>query len=201
MEPLSEQTISKNPFEQFEKWFKVVYQSDVPESTAVILATCTPDLKPSARAVLMKDYSEDGFVFFTNYNSRKAEELDANPNAALLFYWGLLDRQIRIEGKVEKVSAEISDQYFASRPKRSRISALASPQSRIIEKENLDEKVAELSKQYEAGDYVPRPEHWGGYRLNPVYFEFWQGKADRLHDRICYKKHEDGSWQIYRLAP
>lgn len=201
MDILHEDSIKQDPFQQFEDWYKRVYQSDIQEPTAVVLATCNTDLKPSVRTVLMKDYSERGFVFFTNYESRKAQELTENPNAAMLFYWGILDRQIRIEGRVEKVGTGLSDQYFDSRPKRSRISAIASPQSKIIEKNTLDARVKELMEKFEHSDKVPRPANWGGYVLIPDYFEFWQGKTDRLHDRMVYQKSESGVWKIYRLAP
>jgi len=201
VEYLSEENLKTSPFEQFDIWYKVTYQSDIQEPTAVMLATCNKDLKPSSRTVLMKDYSEEGFMFFTNYDSRKGIELITNPNAAMLFYWGILDRQIRIEGTVKKVSESLSDQYFDSRPKRSRISAIVSDQSQKVEKKTLDEEVRQLNQKYESTDKVPRPANWGGFILQPTYFEFWQGKTDRLHDRFVYEKQIDNSWQNYRIAP
>lgn len=200
MATLSEKKVAQSPFDQFKEWFDEVLQSDVKEPTAMILATSTKDGVPSARTVLLKDYDEEGMVFFTNYQSRKGQELMENPKAALLFYWGDFERQIRIEGVVEEVDDATSDKYFASRPKKSRISAIASPQSQTIEKDVLDKKVSELKERYKGKEEVPRPPFWGGYRLKPHYFEFWQGRADRLHDRVIYKKSEQ-NWKVYRIAP
>lgn len=191
---------SNDPFEQFHKWYNELLNTKVKEPSAVILATVGKNAAPSARTVLMKDYNENGFKFFTNYHSRKGKELEENPKAALVFYWDMLERQVRIEGEVEKVSPEVSDKYFNSRPKLSRISAVVSPQSQVVEKEVLKEKFEALTKKYADHDDVPRPEHWGGYLLKPVYFEFWQGRPNRLHDRIMYQM-EEGAWKKYYLAP
>jgi len=201
MNLLTEDRVEKHPYLQFDKWFKDVLKADFREPTAVILATSTRRGKPSARAVLMKEYNENGFVFYTNYQSRKGRELDENPRAALLFYWDRLERQVRVEGKVSKVSSRQSDDYFGIRPRESRIGAIASPQSEVIkDRMVLEKKVAELAKKFEAIETIPRPVHWGGYTLKPTYFEFWQGQPNRLHDRIAYLLSK-GNWKIKRLAP
>ncbi len=198
---LDEKDIEKHPSDQFEKWFKDVLKCDFREPTAVILATCSRDAKPSARTVLMKEFSKDGFTFFTNYHSRKGRELEENPKATLLFYWDLLERQVRVEGMVEKVSDEESDKYFDFRPRESRISAIASPQSQVVEnRESLESKVNELTSEFVNEERIPRPPNWGGFILKPHYFEFWQGRANRLHDRIAYV-HHNKLWKIFRLAP
>ncbi|GIV34934.1 MAG: pyridoxine/pyridoxamine 5'-phosphate oxidase [Chitinophagales bacterium] len=198
---LSEETIEKNPFDQFEKWFNDVLKANFKEPTAVALATCSRDLKPSVRMVLMKDFSREGFVFYTNYMSRKGREIEENPKAALLFYWDILERQVRVEGLIEKVPDSVSDKYFDSRPRESRIGALASPQSQVIaSREVLEQKVAELQKQFGDNEKIPRPPHWGGYVLSPRYFEFWESRPSRLHDRIAYVL-SDKTWKIFRLAP
>jgi pyridoxamine 5'-phosphate oxidase len=171
------------------------------EPNAMTLATISPEGKPRARMVLLKDFDPRGFVLFTNYQSAKGQELIANPNAALVFWWGELQRQIRIEGTVEKISEEESDNYFFVRPWESRLGAWASNQSEVISgRDILEKRLTELKEEY-AGREVPRPPHWGGFRLIPSLIEFWQGRPSRLHDRLCYYRQEDGSWQRQRLAP
>lgn len=195
---LVESKINSDPFKQFEVWFEDVIKSNIYEPNAMILATAFNN-KPSARVVLLKGLDESGFRFYTNYNSRKGRELNANPNAALLFYWMELERQVRIEGKIEKLSREESLEYFNSRPLESRYGALASNQSEVIpNREYLEKKFFELKEKY--GDNPPMPETWGGYILKPFLFEFWQGRPNRLHDRIVYEKSEN-TWKIYRLSP
>ncbi|MEO8712768.1 MAG: pyridoxamine 5'-phosphate oxidase [Parafilimonas sp.] len=197
---LDEKDISANAIEQFKRWWNDAVNGKVIEVNAMTLATSTKDGKPSARIVLLKDYDENGFVFFTNYESHKGRELTENPNAALVFFWKEIERQIRIEGTVEKVSAEESDEYFFSRPEGSRIGAWASPQSTVIKNRDLLEVNA---KRYieEFKNSIPRPPHWGGYRVMPLTIEFWQGRSNRLHDRIQYTKTAEGSWKAERLAP
>lgn len=198
---LNEADAATDPFTQFRAWFDAALQANLPEPNAMTLATATPDGVPSARVVLLKGVDERGFVFFTNYESRKGNELAANPHAALVFYWPELERQVRIEGDVERVSAEESDAYFQSRPFGSRIGAWASAQSRPIEgRAWLEQRVAELEARYADGD-IPRPPYWGGYRVIPRAVEFWQGRPSRLHDRLRYTRQDDGSWRIERLSP
>ncbi|MFN3872341.1 MAG: pyridoxamine 5'-phosphate oxidase [Ignavibacterium sp.] len=195
---LLEGKIHSNPFKQFSEWFEEVLNSNVYEPNAMILATAS-DNKPSARVVLLKGFDENGFKFYTNYNSRKGQELSVNPNAALLFYWMELERQVRIEGRIEKLSREESLEYFNSRPLESRYGALASNQSEIIpNREYLEKKFSELKEKY--GDNPPMPGNWGGFILIPNLFEFWQGRPSRLHDRIVYERTES-NWKIYRLSP
>jgi pyridoxamine 5'-phosphate oxidase len=198
---LDEKTADRNPIDLFRRWFDDARAtvSRLPE--VMTLATATADGKPSARMVLLKQVDERGFVFYTNYRSRKANELDDNPQAALVFYWTQLDRQVRVEGRVVRVSAAESDEYFRTRPRESQLGALASPQSEVIESRKvLEENFRELEARY-AGREVERPEHWGGYRLVPERIEFWQNRVGRLHDRINYERQADGSWSINRLAP
>ena len=165
------------------------------------LATATPDGQPSARMVLLRGFDARGFVFHTNYESRKAGELTRNPRAALVFYWAGLERQVRVEGRIERVSAEESDAYFAGRPRGSQLSACASPQSQLVDsREVLEQRAQELAVEYE-GRPVPRPAIWGGYRVVPAAIEFWQGRANRLHDRLQYVPREGGGWRVERLAP
>ena len=200
LESLNKEDVAADAISQFAKWWQEALNSNIDEVNAITLATATKDGKPSARIVLLKDYDERGFVFFSNYNSHKGLELEANPHAALIFFWKELERQIRIEGTVEKVSAEESDAYFYTRPVGSRIATWASPQSRIIENRKiLEENIREYSGQF--GVEVPRPAHWGGYRVIPLVIEFWQGRSSRLHDRIQYRKESEGNWIIERLAP
>jgi pyridoxamine 5'-phosphate oxidase len=196
---LSETDVPGNPLPLFKLWFDQAVRAECPEPNSMTLATADKAGNPSARIVLLKGADENGFSFFTNYESQKGKDLAVRPQAALLFHWHELERQVRIQGVVERVSAAESDEYFHSRPSASRIGAWASPQSLAIpNREFLDE--AEKQFKAEFGDTPPRPEHWGGYRLRPTEMEFWQGRPSRLHDRIHYKL--DGStWQINRLAP
>lgn len=195
-------TVEKNPYRQFELWFHQAYEVEAPEPNAMTLSTVTPDGRPSARVVLLKGFDENGLVFYTNYESRKGRELAATPYASLLFVWLPLQRQVRLDGPVERVLAEESTAYFQSRPRGSQIGAWASPQSSVIEsREELEERVRELEKKYEGDEVLPRPGHWGGFRVRPERIEFWQGRPSRLHDRIQYTKQADGRWEIVRLAP
>jgi pyridoxamine 5'-phosphate oxidase len=196
---LIESNISKDPFFQFKLWFDLVIKSEIVEPNAMTIATATKNGIPSARVVLLKEYDETGFTFFTNYGSRKGKELAENPRASLLFWWREFERQVRIEGRIEKISKEESQNYFNIRPLKSRYGALASNQSEVVkDREFLENKFADLEKKF--GDNPPMPENWGGYKLIPSKFEFWQGRRDRLHDRICYEKVEN-NWTISRLSP
>ena len=200
LKALNETEIDPDPLKQFEKWYADVLAAGVPEADAMTLATATNDGTPDARIVLLKSFDDRGFVFFTNYRSRKAEELDNNEKACLLFYWLPVKRQVRIEGSVEKVSEEESDDYFHTRPWGSKLGAWASDQSTVIaSREDLEKRFAELELEF--ADNVPRPSHWGGYRVKPAAIEFWQGRENRLHDRIRYRLQDDKSWLIERLAP
>jgi len=197
---LTEDTLERDPVAQFAKWFDDARASVRPHPHAMALATAGPGGRVSARMVLMKDFDAAGFVFYTNYRSLKARELERNARASLLFYWGGLERQVRIEGRIARVSRRESDEYFATRPRGSQLGAWASPQSRTIpDRAALDELYAAAAARY-AG-VVPRPPHWGGYRLAPEAIEFWQGRDDRLHDRILYRRARNGRWLIERLAP
>ena len=198
---LSESEVDANAIKQFEKWWHEAVNSKIDEVNAMTLATASIDALPSARIVLLKEVNEKGFVFFTNYESYKAQQLAENPKACLVFFWKELERQVRITGLIEKISGTQSDEYFQSRPESSRIGAWASPQSRVIEdRQWLDEKFNELVNKME-GTSIPRPHHWGGYLVKPVVIEFWQGRPSRLHDRIQYTLEENGEWKIERLAP
>jgi pyridoxamine 5'-phosphate oxidase len=199
-ETLDESRVAEDPIEQFTRWWKEALGSEIEEVNAMTLATATKDGIPSARIVLLKDYDKKGFVFFTNYKSHKAHELETNPHAALVFFWKVLERQIRIQGMIEKIQAKESDAYFSSRPLGSRLGAWASPQSTVINSRKLLEENIELYKK-QFGENVPRPVHWGGYRVMPFVIEFWQGRSNRLHDRIKYSKQSNGTWKIERLAP
>ena len=200
LQSLHENEVAANPTEQFTTWWNEAMSSNIDEVNAMTLATSSTNGKPDARIVLLKGYDENGFVFFTNYQSRKAQELAANPFATLVFFWKELERQVRIEGTVEIIAAADSDAYFNSRPVGSRIGAWASPQSTVISDRNLlEENVKQLELQYADGN-IPRPEHWGGYVVKPTQVEFWQGRSSRLHDRIRYKLNNN-SWIIERLAP
>jgi len=196
---LDESRAETDPFRQFEKWFQDVLAAGVPLPNAMTLATATLNGRPSARAVLLKGIDHGGLVFFTNYQSRKARELEENPNASLLFCWEELERQVRVDGHIERVSARESDEYFATRPLGSRLSAWASPQSEVVaNRADLEERLAVATARH--GDNPPRPPNWGGYRVTPDSFEFWQGRANRLHDRLLYT-HAGSGWRIVRLAP
>lgn len=199
LKSLSELDVANNPFTQFGVWWNEAIQSEIDEVNAMTLATIKPNNTPAARIVLLKDYNAEGFTFFTNYLSAKGQQLFANPNATICFFWKELQRQVRIEGIIEKVADSISDEYFNSRPQGSKLGAWASPQSKVIANRDL---LTENEKKYAAefGDDIKRPPHWGGYTLKPNYFEFWQGRSNRLHDRITYTKQTD-NWIIERLAP
>jgi pyridoxamine 5'-phosphate oxidase len=199
-QPLEEGSVDPDPIVQFGRWFADALASDMIEPTAMTLATADPGGRPSARMVLLKGFDEGGFVFYTNYGSRKAGELADNPAAALVFWWPTLQRQVRVEGHVGRVSREQSAEYFASRPLGSRLGAWASAQSQVIEsRAELEDRLAELTERYLGGD-VPLPPFWGGYRLRPEVIEFWQNRADRLHDRLRYRRDLEG-WAIERLSP
>ncbi len=189
-----------NPFEQFNNWFQEALNAELPEPTAMHLATVSPAGKPSGRIVLLKGV-DTGFVFYTNYDSRKGKDLINNPFAAVTFFWAELERQVRIEGGIEKVKAEFSDEYFKSRPLESQYGAVASPQSQVVENRDFLERTYQEVLQKFDGQHPPRPENWGGFRLLPEVFEFWQGRKSRLHDRLRYKIAANDLWKIERLAP
>jgi pyridoxamine 5'-phosphate oxidase len=192
--------VSPDPFAEFARWFAEAQAADAAEVNAMVLATATPDGRPSARVVLLKGFDQRGLVFFTDYRSRKAGELAANPRAALALYWDELERQVRVEGTVERTSAEESDLYYRSRPVGSRLGAWASHQSRpIASREELEAGLRDVERRFGGSD-VPLPPHWGGFRVMPERFEFWQGRENRLHDRIRYQR-EGGGWTIERLSP
>ncbi|MEO6980444.1 MAG: pyridoxamine 5'-phosphate oxidase [Mucilaginibacter sp.] len=198
---LSESNTKADPIKQFEVWFNEAEKANVPEFNAMTLATATHDGRPSARIVLLKGIYPEGFVFYTNYLSRKGKEIAKNPVCALTFFWPLMERQVRIEGTLEKITKEQSEKYFHSRPKNSQIGATVSPQSQEIDSRDiLEKKWNELSAEY-ADKEVPKPSFWGGYIVKPRMVEFWQGRSSRLHDRILYKKIDAKTWKKVRLAP
>lgn len=197
---LNESSVEHDPVAQFARWYDEARAVERPLPHAMALATATSSGRPSLRMVLLKGYDARGFVFFTNYRSRKGRELAKNPRASLLFYWGSLERQVRVDGRIAKVSRRESDEYFRTRPRGSQLSAWASPQSDLLAgRADIERRFATVAGRYP--DSVPRPPQWGGYRLVPEAIEFWQGLEDRLHDRLRYRRKRDGRWQLERLAP
>ena len=191
-----------DPIEQFATWFSTAVNSALPDANAMTLATATPEGKPSARVVLLKTFDQRGFVFFTNYQSHKGRELEANPQAALAIYWVELERQVRMVGRVERTSRAESEAYFHARPRGSQLGAWVSHQSEVIDARRiLDARLAEMEERFAGSEVIELPPHWGGYRLVPEMIEFWQGRANRLHDRFRYLLQDDGSWTLDRLAP
>jgi pyridoxamine 5'-phosphate oxidase len=199
---LDEASIEPDPIRQFAAWYDAAVAAGVPEPEAMTLSTATPDGRPSARVVLLRGFDERGFCFFTNYESHKGRELAANPQAALTFHWAALERQVRIEGRAEQTTAAESDAYFTSRPSSSRIGAWSSPQSRVIaDRATLEELFARFRAEHPDDTAIPRPAHWGGFRLVPERIEFWQGRPSRLHDRLRFRRDSGGAWLLERLAP
>ncbi|MBX2992353.1 MAG: pyridoxamine 5'-phosphate oxidase [Bacteroidetes bacterium] len=197
---LLEKDAAANPIVEFQRWFDDATKAGIPDANAMALATATRAGKPSARIVLLKSFDDRGFCFFTNYSSEKGQQIAENPDAALVFFWQPLHRQVRIEGTIVRMTDADSDEYFRTRPRESQIGALVSPQSRVIPgREFLEERYRQLSQKYQ-DMVIPRPEHWGGFRLVPDSIEFWQGRENRLHDRLVYRKIGDG-WRVERLAP
>jgi pyridoxamine 5'-phosphate oxidase len=198
---LTESAADPDPIAQFQRWFDAALAADLHEPNAMTLATATPEGRPSARIVLLKGFDERGFVFYTSYEGRKGRELETNPTCALVFYWGELERQVRVEGGVSRIPEEESDEYFGSRPRGSQLGAWASEQSRPVEgRDALEERLRNLEAEYE-GREVLRPPFWGGYRVEPETIEFWQGRENRLHDRLRYRRSDDGGWRRERLQP
>jgi pyridoxamine 5'-phosphate oxidase len=201
LETLDEKRVERDPIKQFQLWFDDARAAKLPLAEAMTLATATPEGRPSARMVLLKQVDKEGFVFFTNYHSAKAAQLESNPYAALVFYWNPLDRQVRVEGRVERTPVAESQEYFETRPRESQIGAWASPQSNVIAgREVLEQRAQELEEYYRDRE-IECPGHWGGYRLRPDKIEFWKSRIGRLHDRILYELQPDGTWSIKRLAP
>lgn len=202
LDELLESTAPANPFALFSEWFKVAKDSQSPEPNAMVIATVTESGTPAARVVLLKQVSAEGFVFYTNYESRKGKELSQKPAAAAVFNWLSLQRQVRIEGTVERAAPEVSTNYFHSRPKKSQIGAWVSPQSEEIpDRQFLESRQQEVEQQYAGVEALPRPEHWGGFVIKPTLIEFWQGRSSRLHDRLAYRKRAGEEWEMVRLAP
>ncbi|MEZ5016871.1 MAG: pyridoxamine 5'-phosphate oxidase [Flavipsychrobacter sp.] len=197
---LDDHSVGDNPISFFNKWFNEALDAQVSEVNAMTIATVDADNRPHARIVLLKGITDNNFVFFTNYNSAKGQDIENNPNAALVFFWHELERQVRIEGRIEKISDKENDEYFFSRPEGSQIGAWSSPQSSIIEgRDILDENYKLYQEKF--GNKIPRPEHWGGYKIIPTHIEFWQGRSNRMHDRILFSLNEENEWQKNRLAP
>ena len=202
LKSFDEKDAATNPFDQFKVWWEEATNADIDEVNAMTLATVNGQGKPSARIVLLKGYTTEGFVFFTNYQSTKGQHIDANPQVALLFFWKELERQIRIEGSIEQLPVAESDAYYQSRPVGSRLGAWASPQSKVIaDRQFLETNFEKYTAQYANESVIPRPPHWGGYLVKPDSFEFWQGRSSRLHDRILYADAHAGKWTMKRLAP
>lgn len=201
-EPLEEEHVDPDPILQFESWFEEATRVIRDDPNAMVVSTVDEQGRPSARTVLLKGFNEEGFIFYTNYESRKGRQILANPNVALTFHWPDLMRQVCIEGTAGKTTESQSDAYFRSRPAGSRISAAASPQSQVVaSRRELEDRVRVLEEEYRDLDAIPRPAHWGGYLVRPERIEFWQGRVNRLHDRICYTRKPDGGWEFRRLAP
>lgn len=198
---LSVNQTATDPISQFRQWFSEAQKAEVPEPNAMTLSTVSAEGRPAGRIVLIKDINDEGFVFFTNYESRKGQEIEKNPFGALTFFWQPLERQVRLEGRLEKVAPAVSDTYFASRPRESQLGAWASPQSQEIQHRGMLEINEKNFEERFAGQEIPRPGHWGGYILLPDYAEFWQGRSSRLHDRIVYELQPNKTWQRKRLAP
>jgi len=201
LQSLLEKEVDENPIKQFEVWWKHAIESNIEEPNAMTLATSTSKGRPSARIILIKGINENGFIFFTNYLSRKGKEIEENPFVSLVFFWKGLERQVRIEGKIKKISETESDQYFYERPAESRIGAWSSPQSQVIESREFLQKSFEKYTLQFSDQKIPRPDFWGGYIVIPESVEFWQGRPGRLHDRLLYVLTEDNLWKIERLAP
>ena len=198
---LSKSDVNPDPIVQFQSWFDAAVSADLPEPNAMTLSTVTSDGRPAARIVLLKGLDERGFVFYTNYRSRKGQELISTPFASLVFLWLPLERQVRVEGAVEKLSDEEMDAYFSSRPRGSQLGAWASDQSEEVrDRQQLEDNLAQLEQRYQ-NQPIPRPPHWGGFLIKPDLIEFWQGRPSRLHDRICYQKSTERNWRISRLSP
>ncbi|NJK41636.1 MAG: pyridoxamine 5'-phosphate oxidase [Acaryochloridaceae cyanobacterium SU_2_1] len=198
---LLEKEVDPDPLRQFQIWFEQALQAELREPNAMTLATVSAEGNPSARMVLLKELDQQGFVFYTNSQSRKGQELAQTPRAALVFWWPDLERQVRVEGQVAKVTEAEADQYFSIRPRGSQLGAWASAQSQVIcDRTHLDQRLQALEQQYQ-DQQIPRPAYWGGYRLQPSMIEFWQGRSNRLHDRLCYRQDQAGQWQLERLSP
>lgn len=202
-ESLSEGDVKANPIEQYANWFEQAVGAQVLDPKAVVLSTVDADGRPASRVVYIRGLEEDGFLFYTNYNSEKGQDIALNPHVSINIFWPELERQIRIEGKAEKVEESVSDAYFNARPRNSQIGAWASAQSeQINSREELENLVKFYKEKFKECEQVPRPPHWGGYKVTPMYFEFWQGRPSRLHDRLVYEKEETGKeWKMKRLAP